>query len=152
MQELQVEQLRQRKKTWVAVTLGSLLIPGVLGAVLAPWLFPLAGERATPGSLAGFLAVALGITAFPVLARILAERNLIRSEGGTLALASVAVGDMVAWIALAIVVGSLTVQGGMQVQIVVGVVVYYWSIFSGSIDNLLGGDVYTRSSGIYAST
>ena len=35
--------------------------------------------------------------------------------------------------------------------IVGGVLVYYWSIFSGRIDNLLRGDVYTRSAGIYAA-
>ena len=33
----------------------------------------------------------------------------------------------------------------------VGVLVYYWSIFSGRIDNLLRGDVFTRSAGIYAA-
>ncbi|HET6670531.1 MAG TPA: PBP1A family penicillin-binding protein [Pyrinomonadaceae bacterium] len=35
--------------------------------------------------------------------------------------------------------------------IVAGFLVYYWSIFSGRIDNLLRGDVYTRSAGIYAA-
>ena len=35
--------------------------------------------------------------------------------------------------------------------VVVGILVYYWTIFSGRIDNLLRGDVYTRSAGIYAA-
>lgn len=34
---------------------------------------------------------------------------------------------------------------------VVGFLVYYWTVFSGRIDNLLKGDVYTRSAGIYAA-
>ncbi|HET6980133.1 MAG TPA: PBP1A family penicillin-binding protein [Pyrinomonadaceae bacterium] len=35
--------------------------------------------------------------------------------------------------------------------IVLGVLIYYWSIFSGRIDNLLAGEVYTRTAGIYAA-
>src|SRR6476619_4588803 len=35
--------------------------------------------------------------------------------------------------------------------IVLGVLIYYWTIFSGRIDNLLAGEVYTRSAGIYAA-
>jgi penicillin-binding protein 1B len=35
--------------------------------------------------------------------------------------------------------------------VVAGVLVYYWTIFSGRIDNLLRGDVFTRSAGIYAA-
>ena len=35
--------------------------------------------------------------------------------------------------------------------VVVGFLVYYWAVFSGRIDNLLKGDVYTRSAGIYAA-
>ena len=35
--------------------------------------------------------------------------------------------------------------------IVIGVLVYYWTVFSGRIDNLLKGEVFTRSAGIYAA-
>ena len=35
--------------------------------------------------------------------------------------------------------------------VVLGVLVYYWTVFSGRIDNLLKGEVYTRSAGIYAA-
>ncbi len=35
--------------------------------------------------------------------------------------------------------------------IVFGVLIYYWTVFSGRIDNLLKGEVYTRSAGIYAA-
>src|SRR5215510_1966887 len=35
--------------------------------------------------------------------------------------------------------------------IVLGVLIYYWTVFSGRIDNLLQGEVYTRSAGIYAA-
>src|SRR5215204_2974030 len=32
-----------------------------------------------------------------------------------------------------------------------GVLIYYWTVFSGRIDNLLAGEVYTRTAGIYAA-
>ena len=35
--------------------------------------------------------------------------------------------------------------------IVLGILIYYWTVFSGRIDNLLAGEVYTRSAGIYAA-
>ena len=35
--------------------------------------------------------------------------------------------------------------------IVVGLLIYYWVTFSGRIDNLLAGEVFTRSAGIYAA-
>ena len=35
--------------------------------------------------------------------------------------------------------------------VVLGVLIYYWTVFSGRIDNLLAGEVYTRTAGIYAA-
>src|SRR5258705_13981147 len=35
--------------------------------------------------------------------------------------------------------------------VVLGVLIYYWTVFSGRIDNLLKGEVFTRSAGIYAA-
>ena len=55
-----------------------------------------------------FLGVAMSITAFPVLARILAERNMHRIPTGVLALACAAVDDVLAWSLLAIVVAIVS--------------------------------------------
>ena len=35
--------------------------------------------------------------------------------------------------------------------IVLGILIYYWTVFSHRIDNLLAGEVFTRSAGIYAA-
>ena len=61
-------------------------------------------------SFALFLGVAMSITAFPVLARILAERNMHRIPTGVLSLACAAVDDVLAWALLAVVVA--VVVGG----------------------------------------
>jgi Kef-type K+ transport system membrane component KefB/nucleotide-binding universal stress UspA family protein len=52
-----------------------------------------------------FVGVAMSVTAFPVLARILTERQLIRTRLGAIALAAAAVDDVTAWCLLAVVVG-----------------------------------------------
>lgn len=44
----------------------------------------------------------------------------------------------------------LIVLGVLAILIIVPLV-YYWTVFSGRIDNLLRGEVYTRSAGIYAA-
>lgn len=83
----------------------SALLPFGASLALAPWLHPLlapAGVGFWPFAL--FFATAMSITAFPVLARILKDRNMTRSHVGQLALGSAAIGDASIWILLALVV------------------------------------------------
>jgi Kef-type K+ transport system membrane component KefB len=61
------------------------------------------------GVTAAFVGVALAITAFPMLARIITERGLTETRYGALALASGALDDVVAWCLLA---GVLSVASG----------------------------------------
>ena len=75
------------------------------GALLALYLYPrLSDHSVTFPAFALFLGAAMSITAFPVLARILAERRLTRTELGTLAIACAAVDDVTAWCILAYIV------------------------------------------------
>src|SRR5690606_6083917 len=66
-------------------------------------------EFAEPGvpraGFALFVAVVLSMSAFPVVARILAERRLLRSRVGVVAITSVAIDDVIAWCLAAFVVG-----------------------------------------------
>ena len=70
------------------------------------------------GVTAAFVGVALAITAFPMLARIITERGLAGTRYGSLALASGALDDVVAWILLA---GVLSVASGRARPIFVAV-------------------------------
>src|SRR6202012_5272026 len=87
-------------RTTVTVALGSIIAPLGLGVVLGVWL---ARPQAVAPPLAVplFIGVATAITAFPVLARILAERGMQRTRIGSIALASASVNDVCAWILLA---------------------------------------------------
>lgn len=89
-----------------AVSLAGVTAPLVLGILLVVGMagfVPVRADGVSLGVSAAFVGVALAITAFPMLARIITERGLTGTRFGLLALASGAVDDMVAWIMLAVV-------------------------------------------------
>lgn len=101
--ELDARLLRGRGRAVLTVSAGSVLLPLGLGVLLATYLAR--GEHvANRTGFVLFLGVAMSVTAFPVLARILADRGMNGTRLGGLALASAAVGDVVAWSLLALVV------------------------------------------------
>jgi Kef-type K+ transport system membrane component KefB len=103
--QLDVSHLRGMGRQVAAVSAGALLLPFALGVGLAVtlhlWLAT--GELKSEGLVgpALFLGAAMAITAFPVLARIIVERGLQRERIGTIALASAAIQDVLAWCVLA---------------------------------------------------
>jgi Kef-type K+ transport system membrane component KefB len=103
--ELDTASLRSHGRAAVLVSNVSIALPFALGAALA---LPLHGRFAPPGvafwPFALFIGAAMSVTAFPVLARILAERGLLRSRLGALALSAAAVDDVTAWTILAAIV------------------------------------------------
>jgi len=89
--------------SWVGVL--SVLFPMALGLAVAYPLYPsLAPEGVTFWPFALFMAAAMSITAFPIMARILKERRMTHTTIGRLSLTSAAVADVLAWIMLALVV------------------------------------------------
>lgn len=116
--ELSGEALRKRTTTLVITSLASLLVPFVLGAGLGVLLYPRYSGGAG-GSLGFvlFVGISLCVTAFPVLARILSERQLLKTELGSLALTSAAVGDGAAWCLLALVVGVVQAKVGVGLRV-----------------------------------
>src|SRR5262249_42693599 len=72
-----------------------------LGFMLAIYLYPRLSDRSVNfAGFALFMSIAMSVTAFPVLARILTERNLLRSRVGSVAITCAAVDDVTAWIIL----------------------------------------------------
>ncbi len=99
---------RELKKQGHAAVLTShvsITAPFVLAAFLALYLYPrLSDDSVAFTNFALFMGSAMSITAFPVLARILAERNMLRSRLGTVAIACAAVDDVTGWSILAYIV------------------------------------------------
>lgn len=98
--------LRGQVRATVAIAQASIAVPFALGAALALYLYPRFTNVEVPFiNFALFLGVAMSITAFPVLARILSERGMTATRLGALALTCAAIADVTAWCLLAFVVG-----------------------------------------------
>jgi Kef-type K+ transport system membrane component KefB len=97
--------VRAQVKAAGLVALFGALLPMALGLGVAPLLYPaLAPDGVGFWPFALFLASAMSITAFPVMARILKDRDMTRTRIGRLALGAAALSDVFAWIMLAVVV------------------------------------------------
>ena len=118
--DLNLDPLRSRARAVLAISHASLLAPFVLGSLLAVYLYPRISTNDVPfTSFALFMGVAMSITAFPVLARILTDRGMSRSELGVIALACAAAADVTAWCLLAFVVGVVQSQVGSALLVAV---------------------------------
>lgn len=104
------EGTKAQVRSSITVGLSGIVLPLLLGLAAAPWLFP----RFAPHGIgfwpfALFIAAAMSVTAFPVLARILKDRTMTRTPAGRLALGAAVIDDATVWIFLAVV---LTLTGG----------------------------------------
>lgn len=98
-------ELHAQRRTLVLVSHTSIVAPFLLGAAFAVYLYPrvsLPGVSLT--SFALFAGAAMSITAFPVLARILSERDMVGTRLGSMAIGCAAVDDVTGWCILAWIV------------------------------------------------
>lgn len=110
--DLNVRYLRQKAHAAVLVSHASIIVPFFLGITLALLIYPsLAPAHISFTAFALFIGVAMSITAFPVLARIIEERRLGKTYLGSTAIACAAVDDVTAWCILAIVVAIAKTDG-----------------------------------------
>jgi Kef-type K+ transport system membrane component KefB len=96
-------ELRHQRGVAIVTSNISVLVPLLMGIVLAQYLYPRYGSGSRL-AFALFIGTAMSVTAFPVLARILMERNLLGTRLGSVAIACAAVDDITAWILLASIV------------------------------------------------
>ena len=103
--ELNPNLLRGRGRAAVVTSHASIIVPYLLGSVLALYLYSRLSDRSVSFlEFSLFMGAAMSVTAFPVLARILTERNLLHTKVGALTIACAAVDDVTAWCILAGVV------------------------------------------------
>lgn len=96
--------LRGRGQASFLISQATVIVPFLLGAAFAFVAADHLHDVDAPAStFALFMGVGLSITAFPVLARILTERRILRSRIGTLAIACAAANDVLGWCVLAFV-------------------------------------------------
>ena len=110
--EFDVLRLRERARAAVVISNAGIAVPFSLGIVLSLYLSAdYAPPHVPPIVFALFTAVAMSVTAFPVLARIIAERGLTGTYLGNTAIACAALADVSAWCLLTVVVAVARGQG-----------------------------------------
>lgn len=110
--EFDTGMLRERARLAVLIGPYSIAVPFVAGVALALYLYPLFSTAEVPFTgFALFCGASLAVTAFPVLARILAETGLARTPLGALTLTCAAFNDVVAWCLLAFVIAVVRAGG-----------------------------------------
>jgi Kef-type K+ transport system membrane component KefB len=110
--DLNVQHLRQKAHAAVLVSHASIVVPFFLGVTLSLVIYPsMAPPHISFNAFALFIGVAMSITAFPVLARIIEERGLSRTHLGSTTIACAAVDDVTAWCILAVVVAIVKADG-----------------------------------------
>lgn len=128
--ELNAARLAGRAHAAVAVSHASIVLPFLLGAALALGLYPIFSHEGVPfTSFSMFLGAAMAITAFPVLARILTDHKLEKTELGGIALSCAAVDDVSAWCLLALVVGVAKADVGGAAWVIGGAVAFIAFMF-----------------------
>lgn len=110
--DLDFSAVRKSGRSILTISYASMIVPFLLGLGLVYFLYD---QIALPGTsqlgFSLFFGVSMSITAFPVLARILDDSNLRKTDLGDLALACAAVDDATAWCFLAMAV-SIVKAGG----------------------------------------
>jgi Kef-type K+ transport system membrane component KefB len=127
--ELDLNRLTRNARTAVVVSYASIAAPLLLGVALS-WAiyqdFAPAGVPFLPFAL--FVGTAMSVTAFPVLARILAERRMTATILGATAIAGAAVDDVTAWCMLSVVVAVAKATGFSGAAITIGLVAMFAAV------------------------
>ena len=128
--ELNLRKVGQQATAAIAISHASIVFPFVFGVGMALWLYPILSSREVPfTSFALFLGVAMSITAFPILARILTDQGLDQSDLGVIALSCAAADDVTAWCLLAFVVGVANAELGSAVIVALATLTFIVIMF-----------------------
>lgn len=103
--ELDFSVLKNKINETLVISHAGILVPFFLGIVASYWIYEEYASSQThflPFAL--FIGISMSITAFPVLARIIQERDMAKSQVGILSIASAANDDVTAWCLLAVVI------------------------------------------------
>ncbi|KAG2182106.1 hypothetical protein INT43_007033 [Umbelopsis isabellina] len=148
--EVDVRLIKQDMRKSLTVGIVGMALPFAMGVAVSYGLYRLQDDDTIPfGSYLLFLGVAMSITAFPVLARILAELRLLKTNVGAITMSAGVMNDCTAWVLLALVVALLNSSGGItalwvflcavgySVLLIFGVGPLYrrLCIYTGSLDN-----------------
>lgn len=145
--ELDLKAIGKQAYGAVIISHASIVIPYTLGMGLAYFIYKgYAPQGISFLSFALFMGIAMSITAFPVLARILQEKKLTRTKLGAMVLTCAAVDDLTAWCILAAVIALVKSESSISVLYVIGFAVAYlllmFKVVRPALERL--GNIYTN--------
>ncbi|KAI8851604.1 Sodium/hydrogen exchanger family-domain-containing protein [Chytridium lagenaria] len=108
--ELDLSVVAKRARTSLTISLSGIFCTFILSIGISRFffeLFPGISEGVDYPKLLLFIGVAMSVTAFPVLARILTERKLLKTPVGISVISAAAVDDAFGWMALALVIALI---------------------------------------------
>ncbi|MFZ2473079.1 MAG: cation:proton antiporter [Methanothrix sp.] len=124
--ELDLTCIRRRGRSTMITSVSSVILPFALGyamVVLAPrlWSIPLEDQ----GIFALFMGTALSISALPVIARILMDLDLLKTELGGIIMGAATINDIVGWSIFALILSSMKTNNslGLNLGLTAGVLV-----------------------------
>ena len=124
--ELDLSVLKNKINETLVISHAGILVPFFLGIVASYWIYEeYAAAQTAFLPFALFIGISMSITAFPVLARIIQERNMTKTSLGTLAIASAANDDVTAWCLLAVVIAIAKAGTFASALYAIGLTVLY---------------------------
>ncbi|KAI3686171.1 hypothetical protein L1987_79844 [Smallanthus sonchifolius] len=101
--EMDIAVIRHTGRKAIFIAFAGMILPFLMGISFS-FLLHERTQGVKQGTFILFLGVALSVTAFPVLARVLAELKLLNTDIGQIAMSSALVNDMCAWVLLALAI------------------------------------------------
>jgi len=127
--ELDTRMIRRQAFEALIISHASILIPYTLGIGLSLFLYhQYAMANASFFSFSLFMGIAMSITAFPVLARIIRDRGLTGTKLGILAITCAASDDVTAWCLLALLIAFIKSGSGLPGFYTIGLVILYAAV------------------------
>jgi Kef-type K+ transport system membrane component KefB len=149
--ELDLSLIRKQARDAVVISHASIVIPYTLGMMLAVVLYKEFAPAHVPFlHFALFMGIAMSITAFPVLARIIQERGITKTKLGAMALTCAAADDVTAWCILALLIAIVKAGSSGSVLFTIALVAAYiaimWLVVRPLLRRLYA--IYTRDGAI----
>lgn len=138
--EIEFGALRGHGRTVPVLAVGALLVPmslGMLAVLILEPSFAAIGEESQGRSFVLFMGVATSITALPVLAAIVRERNLAGTVTGTVAMGAAAIMDVLAWLTLAAALIGTGHSGGLSLPVKLLLIAAFLAVMLGVVRPLL---------------
>ncbi len=124
--ELDLKVLKNKANDAVVISHASIIFPFTLGIGLAYFIYhQFAPEGVQFASFALFIGIAMSITAFPVLARIVQERGIHKTKLGSIVITCAAADDITAWCILATVIAIVKAGSFVSSLYVIGLAIAY---------------------------